>query len=53
MERGLYRAEFGSLEIGYYTIKVVQGEKDQVLAASAFEVKDPWFESLEVDARRI
>lgn len=51
MEPGLFRADFGPLEIGFYTIKVVQGERDQVLAATAFEVRDPWFESLEVDAR--
>jgi hypothetical protein len=29
----------------------VTGEKDDVLATTAFEVRDPWFERLEVDAR--
>ncbi len=50
-EQGLYRVDMGSLEVGYYSLKVVTGEQDTVLAATAFEVRDPWFESLEVDAR--
>jgi hypothetical protein len=51
VESGLFRADLGQLDIGFYTIKAVRGDQDQVLAASAFEVRDPWFESLEVDAR--
>jgi hypothetical protein len=50
-ENGLYRVDFGTLDVGYYSVKVVTGEKDELLAATAFEVRDPWFESLEVDAR--
>ncbi len=50
-ENGLYRVDMGSLEVGYYSLKVVTGEQDTLLAATAFEVRDPWFESLEVDAR--
>ena len=41
----------GTIGVGYYTLKVVAGEKDEVMAATAFEVRDPWFETLEVDAR--
>ncbi len=51
MESGLFRVEMGALDVGFYTLKVVQGEQDHVVAATAFEVRDPWFESLEVDAR--
>ncbi|MEZ6138118.1 MAG: hypothetical protein R3C53_24810 [Pirellulaceae bacterium] len=50
-EPGLYRTDFGDLPVGYYSVQVVAGEKDELLAATAFEVRDPWFESLEVDAR--
>ncbi|MEZ6088982.1 MAG: VWA domain-containing protein [Pirellulaceae bacterium] len=51
LEQGLFRADLGALDVGYYTLKAVTGVKDQVLAATAFDVRDPWFESLEVDAR--
>jgi hypothetical protein len=47
----LYRVEFGSLTVGNYSVKVVRGDEPKDLALSAFEVRDPWFESLEVDAR--
>ena len=50
-DRGLYRVDLGNLEVGFYSANVVHGDKDEVLAATAFEVRDPWFESLEVDAR--
>ena len=48
---GLYRVDMGALDIGFYTVKLVRGVSDDVVAATAFEVRDPWFESLEVDAR--
>lgn len=51
IESSLFRSDLGALEVGYYAIKVVHGTQDEVLAATAFEVRDPWFESLEVDAR--
>ncbi len=51
IDNGLFRADLGAPDVGYYTLKLVQGDQDQVLAASAFEVRDPWFENLEVDAR--
>ncbi len=51
LEGGLYRTDLGVLDVGYYTLKAVAGDRDEVLAASAFEVRDPWFERLEVDAR--
>jgi hypothetical protein len=47
----LFRADFGTLDIGYYTASVVQGSSDKVLAETAIEVRDPWFERLELDAR--
>ncbi len=51
LENGMFRVDLQNLDVGYYTLRVVSGEKDQVHAATAFEVRDPWFESLEVDAR--
>lgn len=51
LESGLFKADLGSLGVGYYTLKVVNGEQDEVIAATAFDVRDPWFETLEVDAR--
>ena len=51
MEEGLFRADLGTLPVGYYTARVVRGDKDESVATTAFEVRDPWFESLEVDAR--
>lgn len=51
VDNGLFRVDLGALEVGYYSLKVVRGESDEILAAGAFEVRDPWFESLEVDAR--
>ncbi len=50
-DNAMLRVDLGVLDVGYYTLKVVSGERDEVLAVSAFEVRDPWFESLEVDAR--
>ncbi len=49
-EGQLFRASFGSLGVGYYSIQLLQSSDDHVLASSAFEVRDPWFENLEVDA---
>jgi hypothetical protein len=48
---GLFRADFGTLDVGYYTASVVAGNNDKVLAETAIEVRDPWFERLELDAR--
>ena len=47
----LFRADFGTLDVGYYTASVVRGAGDKVLAETAIEVRDPWFERLELDAR--
>jgi hypothetical protein len=41
----------GTLDVGYYTAKVMDTTSDQVLAESSVEVRDPWFERLEADAR--
>jgi hypothetical protein len=51
VDNGLQRVDLGVLPVGFYTLKIVRGDADEVLAATAFEVRDPWFESLEVDAR--
>jgi hypothetical protein len=48
---GIFRADFGTLGVGYYTASVVRGDSDEVLAETALEVRDPWFERLELDAR--
>ncbi|MFN9640969.1 MAG: hypothetical protein ACK56W_13305 [Pirellula sp.] len=47
----LFRVDMGTLEVGYYTAKVMDTTSDQVLAESSVEVRDPWFERLEADAR--
>lgn len=47
----LFRADFGTLDVGYYNASVVRGDDDEVLAETAVEVRDPWFERLELDAR--
>ncbi len=51
VDSSLFRVDMGTVGVGFYTLKVVTGDKDQVLAATAFEVRDPWFETLEVDSR--
>lgn len=51
LEEDYFRVDFGELDVGYYTASVVRGEADEVLAETAIEVRDPWFENLEVDAR--
>ena len=51
VDSSLFRVDMGMIGVGYYTLKVVVGEKDEVMAATAFEVRDPWIETLEVDAR--
>lgn len=47
----MFRLELGVLDVGYFTASVVQGDKDFVLADTAIEVRDPWFEKLEADSR--
>lgn len=51
LEENYFRVDLGELDVGYYTASVVRGERDEVLAETAIEVRDPWFENLEVDAR--
>ncbi len=46
-----FRLELGALDVGYFTATVVQGDKEDVLADTAIEVRDPWFEKLEADSR--
>jgi hypothetical protein len=48
---GLFRTDFGTLDVGYYTASVVAGNNDKVLSETAIEVRDPWFERLELDSR--
>ncbi len=47
----MFRLELGVLDVGYFTATVVSGDKEAVLADTAVEVRDPWFEKLEADAR--
>ena len=42
---------FPYCDVGYFTATVVQGDREEVLADTAIEVRDPWFEKLEADAR--
>lgn len=51
LDEAVFRVDFDALPVGYYTASVVRGEDDEVLSETAIEVRDPWFESLEVDAR--
>ncbi len=47
----MFRLELGVLDVGYFTATVVEGDNEKVLADTALEVRDPWFEKLEADAR--
>lgn len=47
----LFRVDMGNLDVGYYTAKVLDTTNDQILSESSVEVRDPWFEKLEADAR--
>ena len=47
----MFRLELGILDVGYFTATAVQGDKEEVLADTAIEVRDPWFEKLEADSR--
>ncbi len=47
----MFRVDFGALDVGYFTATVVQGDKEETLAETAIEVRDPWFEKLEADSR--
>ncbi len=47
----VFRLELGELDVGYFTATVVAGDKEKVLADTAIEVRDPWFEKLEADSR--
>lgn len=51
VDSNLFRVDMGTVGVGFYTLKVLAGENEEVMAATAFEVRDPWFETLEVDAR--
>lgn len=51
LDETVLRVDFGDLAVGYYTASVVHGADDEVLAETAMEVRDPWYESLDVDAR--
>ncbi len=51
LENDFYRVDFGNLDVGLHSARVVRGDDDQVIAETSIEVRDPWFENLEVDAR--
>ena len=48
---GIYRANFGALPPGHYKASLVGRDSDTPGAVTEFDVRDPWFERLEVDAR--
>jgi hypothetical protein len=50
-QKNMYRIDFGSVDVGYFAAQVVGGDDEKVLAETAIEVRDPWFEKLEADAR--
>ncbi len=50
-DKNVFRVDFGTLDVGYYEARVVSGQTDTTLAETSMEVRDPWFERLEVDAR--
>ena len=50
-DKNVFRVDFGTLDVGYYEARVVSGQSDTTLAETSMEVRDPWFERLEVDAR--
>lgn len=47
----LFRLDFGALDVGYFSVNIVSGDDEKVIASTALEVRDPWFERLEADAR--
>lgn len=51
MDSDLFKVDFGVLDVGYYTATVVSPDSDEPLTETVLEVRDPWFEKLEVDAR--
>ncbi|QDV43563.1 hypothetical protein Enr13x_34200 [Stieleria neptunia] len=51
LQEDSFRVDFGNLPVGIHSAHVVRGGDDQVVAETSIEVRDPWFESLEVDAR--
>ncbi len=50
-QAGIYRANFGVLPPGHYRAMLTGRDADQPGNATEFDVRDPWFERLEVDAR--
>ena len=50
-QQGVFRANFGVLPPGHYKATLEGGEPGQPGRVTEFDVRDPWFERLEVDAR--
>lgn len=48
---GVFRVDFGVLDAGHYTASIEGLEPSQPGAVTEFDVRDPWFERLDVDAR--
>jgi hypothetical protein len=50
-QEGIYRASFGVLPPGHYKAVLAGRDTQQPGSVTEFDVRDPWFERLEVDAR--
>ncbi|MEL6109328.1 MAG: hypothetical protein AAFU85_25255, partial [Planctomycetota bacterium] len=48
---GLFRVDFGLLDAGHYTASIEGLDPVEPGAVTEFDVRDPWFERLDVDAR--
>nr|WP_143548158.1 vWA domain-containing protein [Rhodopirellula sp. SM50] len=51
LQEDFFRVDFGNLSVGIHSARVVVGDSERVVAQTSIEVRDPWFERLEVDAR--
>ncbi len=50
-QEGIYRANFGALPPGHYKATLADRDTSVPGTVTEFDVRDPWFERLEVDAR--
>ncbi len=50
-QEGIFRANFGALPPGHYKASLAGRDKSEPGVVTEFDVRDPWFERLEVDAR--
>ncbi len=50
-QEGIHRANFGALPPGHYQASLLGRDPAQPGVVTEFDVRDPWFERLEVDSR--